>query len=558
MAWDLSCLDWEDRIREGRSLIPDLPLDRELADKAVSIFNELRLPDVAGMPMLKDAGGDWQREIVAALHGSLDRTTGKRRIQEIFNLVPKKNNKTTGGAAIMLTSLLMNKRPNAEFLLVAPTKEIALIAFKQIEGMIKAEEWLVDILHRQFSLKKITDRRNGATLQIKSFDTSVLTGVKPSGVLIDELHVIAENSDADRVIGQLRGGLISQEEGFLIFITTQSEREPHGVFLTELTAARSVRDGTSKHPMLPVLYEFPRDIAADPTKWQDPTNWWMVTPNRDRSITIERLKADFEKAKEAGEAEIRRWATQHLNIQIGLGLRASHWVGAEYWEQNEAPLLTLDDIIQQCEVVVAGVDGGGLEDLLSLGILGRHSETKDWLLWTHSWAYTSVLDRHKMEAQRFRDFEKAGELTIVKVPGQEIRELAEMIEKVSNAGLLASVGLDPMGIGAIVDELANRGIKDDRVVGVPQGYRLSPAIWTAEISLANGKLTPANQAILRWAVGNARVESKGSAVSITKQVAGRAKIDPLIASFNAIQRMSLNPEARGSYLQSATEMLVLG
>jgi phage terminase large subunit-like protein len=54
-------------------------------------------------------------------------------------------------------------------------------------------------MHVQEHLRKITDRRTKATLEIKAFDTSVLTGVKPTGVLIDELHEIARNAAAEDV-----------------------------------------------------------------------------------------------------------------------------------------------------------------------------------------------------------------------------------------------------------------------------------------------------------------------------------------------------------------------
>jgi len=60
----------------------------------------------------------------------------------------------------------------------------------------------------------------------------------------------------------------------------------------------------------------------------------MVTPNRDRSISIPRLEEDWKRAKLKGQGEIIRWACQHLSIEIGLALRSDRSVGADFWEQS--------------------------------------------------------------------------------------------------------------------------------------------------------------------------------------------------------------------------------
>ena len=51
---------------------------------------------------------------------------------------------------------------------------------------------------------------------------------------------------------------------------------------------------------------------------------------------------------------------------------------------------------------------------------------------------------------------------------------------------------------------------------------------------------------MSWCVRNAKVEPRSNGILITKQASGTAKIDALMATFNATDLMSLNPEARGS------------
>jgi phage terminase large subunit-like protein len=48
---------------------------------------------------------------------------------------------------------------------------------------------------------------------------------------------------------------------------------------------------------------------------------------------------------------------------------------------------------------------------------------------------------------------------------------------------------------------------------------------------------------MTWCVANAKLVPHGNAVTIEKQASGTAKIDPLMALFNAVALMALNPVA---------------
>jgi phage terminase large subunit-like protein len=157
-----------------------------------------------------------------------------------------------------------------------------------------------------------------------------------------------------------------------------------------------------------------------------------------------------------------------------------------------------------------------------------------------------VLERRKEIAPALQDFARDGDMTLVQRVGDDVNEVVDIIDQIHAAGLLDKVGLDPVGIGAILDKLEEREIPSDKIIGVSQGWKLGGAIKTAERRLAEGTFTHANQKLMDWCVGNARVEPRANSILITKQASGSAKIDPLMAMFNAVSLMSLNPAAAGS------------
>lgn len=550
--WDTSLQDWRERLLAGRPLVPDLPLFKDEAERALRIFNRLRVPDMHGLPMMGEVAGPWLSPIVAAIFGSYDPETDRRALQEFFWLIPKKNGKSSTAAAIMVEALILNRRPEGEFVLVAPTKEIADISFKQAAGTVRADPELAKLFHVQgHYVRTITHRRTGATLKVKAADTDVITGGKQVGTMIDELHVLAAKRNAADIMVELRGALAARPDGFLITVTTQSKAPPHGVFRTELEKARAVRDGKLKMPLLPILYELPPDLAEN-DGWRDRKLWPAVNPNLGRSVDKDFLERELTAHEADGRPALALFASQHFNVQIGQTLKADGWPGADDWEDNIDPSLTLDELLRRSEVVTIGVDYGGRDDLFSLCVLGRERSGDElrrrrWLAWGHSWCHEIAIERRKSDAARYKDFIDAGELTVVQTLGQDVDDAAALIRKVYDTGLLSRIGMDPNRVAPLLDAIEAAGMSspsegDGLVAAVTQGGVIGGAAITAERRLNERTLLHADQAIVAWAVGNAKVEQRGNYVLITKQAAGAGKIDPLMALLDAAYLMGLNPE----------------
>lgn len=547
-TWSTACPDWQERIIAGKSLIPFPPLYQESAEMALRIFKQLRLVDVPGEPMMGEVTREWVYEFVAAIFGAYEPTSGVRLIQEFFLLISKKNMKSTLAAGVMLTALILNWRKEAEFFIIAPTVEVANNSFKPAKAMIRADEELSDLFQVQDHTRTITHRTTGATLKILAAESDTVAGIKGTGVLIEEVWLFGKRAKAADMFTEAKGGLASRPEGFVIYLSTMSDEAPAGVFADLLKRAREVRDGKRvDNRLLPVLYEFPKEMLDSGT-YRLPENFYITNPNMGASVSEAYLMGEFETAKADGEIALRRFMAKHLNVQISLSLTADYWSGAEFWEENgNRPEINLDWMLEHCEVIDIGVDGGGLDDLLGISAVGRLKDNpRMWAAWFHAWAHPSVLERRKEIAPVLLDFAKQGDLTIVHRIGDDSDEVAGLVARVYQSGLLDKCGLDPHGVGAILDAMLEYGVPEDAVVGVSQGWKLGAAIKTAERKLAEGCFIHNGSAMMNWVVGNARVEPRANGILITKQASGSAKIDPLMAMFDAVSLLSLNPTARGA------------
>jgi phage terminase large subunit-like protein len=542
MEWSTACPDWEDRIKAKLSIIPP-PIFPQQAEQALAIFKELKVTDLPGKPTFGECSEQWVFDFVAAIFGGYDAETGKQMIREYYLLISKKNTKSTIAAGIMLTAVILCWRDEEEHLILAPTKEVADNSFKPAAAMVRADEELLALFHVQDHVRTITHRVSRASLKVVAADTDTVSGKKSGKVLVDEHWLFGKRGNAEAMFMEALGGQVSRDEGWVIYLTTQSDEPPAGVYKDKLNYFRDVRDGKiHDQKSLGVLYEYPAAMVKAKA-YLDSSTYYITNPNIGRSVSAEWLEDQLRKMQHRTDGKFQQFLAKHLNVEIGLNLRSDRWAGADFWEQQaKVPGLTLEQLIERCEVITVGIDGGGLDDLLGLAVVGRERATRKWLVWTRAWAHPIALDRRKSEESRYEDFKEQGDLIIIEQLPGDVAAVAAVVKEINESGLLASVGLDPEKTHKVMFQaLIDAGIDEAMCFGIPQGWKLVGPISVTERKLAEGVLLHGGQPLMNWCVGNAKVEPRGNALLITKQASGIAKIDPLMALFNAVSLMALDP-----------------
>lgn len=561
--WNTAVPDWAERIVAGRSLLPDLPLHDAYAEKALNIFKSLRNPDLDGFATFGETCDKWVFDLVRVIFGSYDPEVKKRYLREFFVMIPKKNGKTAIAAAIIVTACILNLSPAAQFILVAPSIDLARNAFETACGIILRTQHITDIFSEPAMSTRSIRNLNAdipSKIMIKAADDDIVTGIKNATILIDETHVFANKPKAKGLFVEIRGALSHpSNKHFLLQITTQSKKPPVGVYRSELYTARRVRDGKIKRPMVALIYELPAHVVKD-GGWKDEDTWHLVNPHLGRSVDYDYLRDAVQTAEDEGLESLALVASQHFNVEIGTAQGDQGWRAQAYWDAAVDKTLTLQSLIERSEVVTFGVDGGGDDDLCGAVALGKEYDTGRWLAWSRAWCQPEVFRLRKSIAPALETFEKQGDLVICKTAFQHVEEIVEIISDLKATGKMPeenAVGLDVAGLPELLTELELAGLDHPFSTAVKQGWALQTAIKSIPLRLKSKILRPAKQDLFAWSVGNAKVELKRSNQYITKELAGAAKIDVVIALLNAAQLMAENPTAKGRSYTETQDLMVM-
>ena len=533
------CPDFDDRLTNGEFPLdyetyePYLNIDR--ANRAEDIVSKLRVPDLPGQPRMDtdEYFPEWMRLIVRLIAGG-EQEDGTQLVKEALISVAKKNGKSQLIGMLAIASAMMAKRPNATGVILSRTKELALTVFNVAGGIIRADPQLMKLFHIQNTTKTLTFKPSHYVIQVKSLDTSTITGLKISHCWIDEDHLF-NNEMAQQVLLQARGTGAAIAESQIVHISTHSDGIPKGTWKSVLEQARKARSGEHDiRGFLPLLWEMPPSVVEQGIEAVcDPANWHTANPNLGRSVDLRWLKSSFKNVLATGDdIQLRQWLSQHANCEITdqlTGNAEDTWIGAPIWNTHTDPRVDFEWVLENCNRVCMGFDGGGLTDITSLCVLGLGANGEWYVGWKH-YVYPQFAANNRREGI-LSDAIRDGLIEVVQ-PGEEIQEIAAMVLDLTNQRGDAFFGLaiDPSRLADEMNTAAAELGVDQYIHGIKQGWGLQSGWITVERKLSTGKLVHGGRDFEQWCANNVRVKT---GLPAKKYSADVGKIDPVIALFMA-------------------------
>ena len=162
--------------------------------------------------------------------------------------ISKKNGKSVDAAAIMLTALVRNWRMSGEFLILAPNARGGKQLVQAGERHDRGGPRRAGAASHPAALEDDHAPDDRGLAQGHRGGQRDDSGKKAIGVFVDELWLFGKRANAENMLREATGGLVSRPEGFVIYATTQSDEPPAGVFRQKLHYFRGVRDGTIVDP----------------------------------------------------------------------------------------------------------------------------------------------------------------------------------------------------------------------------------------------------------------------------------------------------------------------
>ena len=467
----------------------------------------------------------WQKAIVSAIFGVMDKTTGYRQFREVFIIVARKNGKTLFAAAIAAYMTYIDGEYGAKVYFLAPKLDQADLVYDAFYQIVQSDD----------ELDSITKKRR-SDIYIKAFNTSVKKiafnskksdGFNPQLVVNDEM----EAWPGDQGLKQyevMTSALGARKQPLIISIATAGYVND-GIFDELFKRATAFLKGNSREKrLLPFIY-----MIDDIEKWDSIEELKKSNPNLGVSVSAEYYLEQIEIARNSISKKVE-FMTKFCNIKQN---SAVAWL--DYWDVmkcvHEEKPLSLEDF-KGC-YCVGGIDLSRTTDLTAASIVINrdginHIFTRFYMPQKR---YEVAINEDNMPYNIYRD---RGFLFISgenQVDYKDVYNWFIELVKVYKIKPL-KIGYDRYSANYLVEDLKTAGFHTDDVY---QGTNLTPVLHEFEGNLKDGLFDFGDNSMLAAHFLNVAVDinlndSRMKPVKIEK----RMRIDGAMSVFDALTMVS--------------------
>lgn len=467
----------------------------------------------------------WQKAIVSAIFGIMDKTTRYRQFREVFIIVARKNGKTLFAAAIAAYMTYVDGEYGAKVYFLAPKLDQADLVYDAFYQIVQSDD----------ELDSITKKRR-SDIYIKAFNTSVKKiafnskksdGFNPQLVVNDEM----EAWPGDQGLKQyevMTSALGARKQPLIISIATAGYVND-GIFDELFKRATAFLKGNSREKrLLPFIY-----MIDDIEKWDSIEELKKSNPNLGVSVSAEYYLEQIEIARNSISKKVE-FMTKFCNIKQN---SAVAWL--DYWDVmkcvHEEKPLSLEDF-KGC-YCVGGIDLSRTTDLTAASIVINrdginHIFTRFYMPQKR---YEVAINEDNTPYNIYRD---RGFLFISgenQVDYKDVYNWFIELVKVYKIKPL-KIGYDRYSANYLVEDLKTAGFHTDDVY---QGTNLTPVLHEFEGNLKDGLFDFGDNSMLAAHFLNVAVDinlndSRMKPVKIEK----RMRIDGAMSVFDALTMVS--------------------
>jgi phage terminase large subunit-like protein len=462
----------------------------------------------------------WQEQVIRDLFGIL-KPDGYRQFNTAYIEIGKKNGKSELAAAVALYMLCADGEQRAEVYGCAADREQSSLVFDVACDMVKLCPALAKRCDIRPSRKTITYRPTNSTYKALSADVAGKSGVNVSALVFDELWVQKDRKFFD----MMTKGTSDARKNPLHFIITTAGNDTNSICYEMHQKALDIMEGRKHDPTFyPVIFG-----AEESEDWTDPEVWKKANPSLGITISLEKVKAACESAKQ-NPGEENAFRQLRLNQWVKQSVR---WMPMDKWDACAFPVREEELAGRIC---YGGLDLSSTTDLTAFVLVFPPEDEEDkYSVLPYFWVPEDTLSlRVKRDHVPYDIWQKQGYLMTTEGNVVHYGFIEQFIEHLGEKFNIREIAFDRWGAVQMVQNLEGMGFT---VVPFGQGFAsMSPPTKELMKLVLEERIAHGGHPVLRWNMDNIFIRQDPAGNIKADKAKSTEKIDGAIATIMALDR----------------------